>query len=422
MWFKKEKKTNNMNLLKKISAIAGLVLLTQMSYSQSTEIHGYVRNYTGMLAEDDGEFSIVQNTLDLEIGKGGMNMGFKVNPYVYHYTNQELDYGLREAYIDLFFKSMDIRVGKQQIIWGKADGVFITDVVSPKDLREFLLPEFEEIRMGITSLKMDYYIGNNSFELVWVPEFVPTQLPDQESIWFPSEYPSNATIDRSNKDIKPSVENSEIFAKYSLLSADFDLELMGGYMWDDDPAMHMERYMNPQTMMPDSLVIRPEHHRITLAGGSFSTDIGGVVIRSEGAFYDDKYFNVTDPTISDGLLKKDYLHYLVGFDFIIGGVNFSTQFIQETILDYNDAIQQDEFENTMTFLVKDDFLRDKLSLELFTYFGFNEQDALIRPKATYEVATGVNVIAGANLFVGDDGRFGQYNENDMYYFKLKYDF
>lgn len=411
-----------MNLLKKISIIAGLLLFTQLGYSQDTEIHGYVRNYTGILAEDDGEFSIVQNTLDLEIEQGGMNMGFKVNPYVYHYTNQELDYGLREAYIDLFFKSMDIRLGKQQIIWGKADGVFITDVVSPKDLREFLLPEFEEIRMGITSLKMDYYIGNNTFELVWVPEFVPTQLPDQESIWFPSEYPSNATVDRSQKDIKPSLENSELFAKYSLLSADFDLELMGGYMWDDDPAMHMGRYMNPQTMMPDSLVIRPEHHRITLAGGSFSTDVGGVVIRSEGAFYDNKYFNVTDPAIPDGLAEKDYLHYLVGFDFIIGGVNFSTQFIQETILTYNEAIQQDEFENTMTLLVRDDLFRDKLSLELFTYFGFNEQDALIRPKATFEVATGVNVIAGANLFVGDEGRFGQYNENDMYYFKLKYDF
>jgi hypothetical protein len=38
------------------------------------------------------------------------------------------------------------------------------------------------------------------------------------------------------------------------------------------------------------------------------------------------------------------------------------------------------------------------------------------------VATGVNFIAGANLFTGDEGRFGQYNENDMYYFKLKYDF
>lgn len=396
-------------------------MVFQIGYTQDADIHGYVRNYTGVLA-DDGNFSIIQNTLNMDITKTGMDMGFKVNPYVYHYVNDRLDYGLREAYIDLYFKSMDIRLGKQQIIWGQADGVFITDVVSPKNLREFLLPDFEEIRGGITSLKANYYVNNHTFELVMAPEFVPTQYPVKESTWFPAMYPGNAYIDSSQKDVKASVENSEVFFKYSLLSSALDLELMGGYMWDDDPAMHMERFMNPQTQALDSLVIHPQHHRISLAGGSFSTDIKGVVLRGEGAFYDDKYFPTTSITDQDGVVTKDYAHYLVGFDFIISGVNFSTQFIQETILDYEEDIRQDEVENTMTFLAKDDFFRDKLTLELFTYYGFKHKDALIRPKATYDMGRGVNFIAGANLFTGTEGRFGQYNQNDMVYFKLKYDF
>ena len=411
-----------MNVIKKITIIAGLLLLAQMGYAQSPEIHGYVRNYTGALLEEGGDFSIIQNTLDLDIEKTGMDMAFKANPYVYQYSNDRLDYGLREGYVDLYFNSMDIRLGKQQIIWGKADGVFITDVVSPKNLREFLLPEFDEIRMGITSLKLDYYMGNNTFELVWVPEFVPTQYPDRESIWFPNMFPDFANIDDSQKDIKPSIENSEIFAKYSLLSSKFDLELMGGYMWDDDPAMHMERYMDPLTGMPDSLVIKPEHHRISLAGGSFSTEIEGVVIRGEGAFYDDKYFMVDDRSNPGGTITRDYAHYLVGVDFILGGMNVSTQFIQENVFDHEDVMRQDQYSNTMTFLVKDDFFRDKLTLEFFMYYGLDNQGALIRPTATYEVASGVNLIAGANLFTGTEGRFGQYNKNDMAYFKLRYDF
>lgn len=411
-----------MNLIKQITAIIGLLLFVQMGYSQNTEIHGYVRNYTGSLTDDGGDFSIVQNTLNLDIEKTGMDMGFKANPYVYHYTNQELKYGLREAYIDLYFKSMDIRLGKQQIIWGKADGVFITDVVSPKNLREFLLPEFEEIRMGITSAKIDYYLGNNTFELVWVPEFVPTQLPDKESIWFPRQFPEIANIDRSEKDINPSIENSEVFFKYSRLSANFDLELMAGYMWDDDPAMHKEPFMNPQTGMLDSLAIHPKHHRIAMGGGSFSTDLGGIVLRGEGAFYHDKYFALNSFSDADGMIKKDYAHYLVGFDFDIAGAKISTQFIQEAIFNYEDALQQEQFTNTMTFLAKDEFLRDKLTLEFFMYYGFENSDALIRPTATYEVARGVNLITGANLFTGTEGRFGQYNKNDMVYFKLRYDF
>jgi len=411
-----------MKLVKKITAIAFLILAAQATYAQDTKMHGYVRNYTGALTDDRGNFSIIQNTLDLDIENTGMDMGFKVNPYVYHYANDRLDYGLREAYIDLYFQSMDLRLGKQQIIWGQAQGVFITDVVSPKNLREFLLPEFEEIRVGITSLKADYYVGNHTFELVWVPEFVPTRYPDRESIWFPTMYPDHAHIDPSQKDVPPSIENSEVFFKYSLLSSALDLELMAGYMWDDDPAMHMDRLMNPQTQTPDSLVIRPQHHRISLAGGSFSTDMGGMVLRGEGAFYDDKYFPTTSQPNPEGVVKKDYAHYLLGLDFIVGGVNFSTQFIQEVILDYENPIRQDEVETTMTFLAKDDFFRDKLTLELFTYYGFKHNDALIRPKASYEVATGVNLIAGANLFTGTKGRFGQFNRNDMVYFKLRYDF
>ena len=60
--------------------------------------------------------------------------------------------------MDLYFDNFDLRIGKQQIIYGKAEGVFITDVVSPKDLREFLLPDFEEIRMGITAAKLSYFL------------------------------------------------------------------------------------------------------------------------------------------------------------------------------------------------------------------------------------------------------------------------
>lgn len=412
-----------MNLIKKILISAGfIILISNVLIAQDTQMRGYVRNYTGALLEEGGDFSIIQNTFNLELEKTGMDMGFRVNPYVYHYTKEELDYGLREAYIDLYFDKIDIRLGKQQIIWGKADGVFITDVISPKDLREFLLPEFEEIRMGITALKLDYYMGNNSFELVWTPEFVPTHYPDKESIWFPNIFPTGVEVDQSKKNIKPSIENSEVFLKYSMLSSKFDLELMGGYMWDDDPAMHQERFMSQGSIMPDSVVIKPEHHRLTLAGGSFSTEISGVVVRGEGAYYKDKYFPDFSLNNPDGTIRKDYAHYLVGFDFLIGGVNFSSQFIQEVIFDYEETIQQEEFENTMTFLVQEDFLNNKLSLEFFMYYGFENNDALIRPTATYEVASGVNLITGANLFTGSEGRFGQYNQNDMVYFKLKYDF
>lgn len=413
------------NKYKKQLILLVCTVLSITAFSQeAVEIHGYVRNYTGVLTGQSSDYSIVQNTMDLSFEKRTPNMAFKLNPYVYQDAQKDdLDLGLREAYIDLFFNRFDLRVGKQQIVWGKADGVFITDVVSPKDLKEFLLPDFEEIRVGLTSIKLNYYVGlNGAFELVLAPEFVPTRYAEPGSIWFPNMPLQGAKINMSKKEITPSLKNSEVFLKFSKLSSFIDYEIMGGYMWDDDHSMHSRRYMNPQTQTLDSMVITPQHHRLGLFGGSLGTEIRGVVLRSEAAFYMGKKFMSTNPSSPDGLIEKDYLHYLIGADWITRGVNFSMQFIQEAIIDYNDDIAKDKTVNTVTFLANDSYYNDKLTVEFFAYWGLTNKDALIRPRLIYEIYNDLNLTVGANIFAGSKGQFGQFNNNDMVYFKLKYDF
>jgi hypothetical protein len=146
-----------------------LGMMGQAVFTQGISLYGYGRSYVGGFVQHDGEYSILQNTLDLRFDHRGAKASLYANPVVHHHPDQELDILLRQAYLDLHFDSMDIRLGKQQIIWGKADGVFITDILSPKDLREFLLPDFEEIRLGINALKMSYYHGNSTYEFVWMP-------------------------------------------------------------------------------------------------------------------------------------------------------------------------------------------------------------------------------------------------------------
>ncbi len=413
---------NNFN--KHLILLACTMLSITALSQQTPDIYGYVRNYTGVLTGQGSDYSIIQNTMDLSLEKRTPNMAFKLNPYVYQYAKKdEVDFGLREAYIDLFFKRFDLRVGKQQIVWGKADGVFITDVVSPKDLREFLLPDFEEIRIGITSIKLNYYFGtDNAFELVLAPEFEPTRYAEPGSIWFPAMPLQGVKINMAEKEITPAIKNSEAFLKFSKLSDFIDYEIMGGYMWDDDQSMHARRYMNPQTQTLDSVVITPRHHRLGLFGGSLGTEIRGVVLRSEAAFYMGKKFASPSPLVPDGLVEKDYVHYLVGADWITRGINFSVQFIQEAILDYDPNIAKDKTTNTMTFLAKDSYYNDKLSVEFFAYVGLTNEDALIRPRVIYELYNGLNLTVGANIFTGTKGQFGQFDKNDMAYFKLKYDF
>ncbi|HID39622.1 MAG TPA: hypothetical protein EYP36_08930 [Calditrichaeota bacterium] len=222
------------------------------------------------------------------------------------------------------------------------------------------------------------------------------------------------------KEVKGSLENSEVFAKFSALTSLVDFEIMAGYAWDDDPTMHISKTI--ENGQPVGVTVTPIHHRLTLGGGSFSTSLSGFVIRGEGAYYTGKYFVTADPMVTNAVTKKDYLHYLIGLDYTLWDIKLSGQFIQQAILDYEDPIEEDEIENTATFLARGDFLRETLTLELFSYIGINNSDALIRPRVYYDIADGFEILLGANIFTGDSGRFGQYDNNDMIYAKLKYSF
>lgn len=407
-----------------IGLVSGFVTM-----AQSPDISGFVRTYEGVNIEN-GDFSIIQQTTSLNFEKRGEKVSFKANPMLYLYNTDSLQLRLREAYMDMYFKNFDVRIGKQQVVWGKADGVFITDIVSPLDLSEFLLPDFDEIRQGVIATKLNYYFGSSTIEAIWMPIFSPNLRPDANSVWYVApDFPVAPKFDWSNSTVNPSLENSELFLKWSAMTSKIDFELMGGYTWDDNPTMHIQKEfeMNTSTTPPSpvltGLTITPEHHRLTVAGGSFSTELKGLIFRGEGAYYNGKYFQTEDPLATDALVQKDYLNYVVGLDFSIKNVKLSTQFIQKYILDYEDGINENEFHNTATFLARYDMMRETLHLELFSYIGLSDGDALIRPKITYDFDDSFSLLFGANIFVGDEGgQFGQYQDNSMIYAKIKYSF
>jgi len=383
-----------------------LVIITSLPfsalYASDLSFEGYVRNYIGVLTTGDLDYSVINNTFDLKMEYSMSNALLFVDSYMNYDMENSLEADLREVYVDIYLDRMDFRVGLQQVIWGKSDGVFITDVVSPKNLSEFLLPDFEEIRLGINGFKAVYFFDNSSFEFIWVPTFTPNTIADADSIWniYGKDFSS------SNDSVDYSLENSEGFARYSLFTSFIDFELMGAYMWDDEP----------------TIVSFPtwdlDHKRLLMGGGSFSSVLGDFILRGEGAFYSGKYF-LTDLFSN---VEKNYIHYLAGIDYNLSGWNLSTQFIQKIILEYEDAIVQDQIQNTMTFLLGKKFFRDTLLVEIFTYLEINDLNALLRPKITYDITDGMSLILGANIFMGEEGTFGQYSDNTMVYSKLKYSF
>lgn len=373
-----------------------LLLISSQINASDLSLHGSLQNYMGVLPSQDFEYSMMQNTFDLSMDYYGDNSAVHLSPSLTYDFDTELSVGLTEAYIDIYSQDMDIRIGKQQIIYGKTDGAFITDVVSPKNLTEFLLPDFDEIRLGVTAVKVDYYRGEETYELIWIPLFTPNTMPEADSIW------NKKGIDfgDSTNDIDPSIENSEIFGKYSRYSPTIDFDIMGGSMWDDEPTITTEGDFT--------------HHRMGIVGGSFSTSIQDWILRGEGAWNTGKYVTAT--------LKMDYLHYMVGLDTTINSWNLSAQFIEKVYLDYEENNAVNQWQNTVTLMANKEFSDNTLLFEIFTYLEFDDLNALIRPKITYRLSDDIKVTTGCNIFLGDSGTFGQFNENSLLYTKVKLSF
>ncbi|HSH51819.1 MAG TPA: hypothetical protein VK982_08880 [Bacteroidales bacterium] len=180
-----------------------------------------------------------------------------------------------------------------------------------------------------------------------------TKLTDKNFIWYPQLINQEILLIFNDAgDVDVNMENSEIFFKYSMLSLAIDFEIMAGYLWDDGFTAHKFPQRNLETNIITGIYVYPGYHRMGVVGGSFTTTPGGKVLQSEGVYYMGKHFS-TETFHNDGLVEKNYLHYLGGLAFSIAGITMSTPFSQKYKLDYSSDIVNNEFENTMLFLVND---------------------------------------------------------------------
>ncbi|MDD3903940.1 MAG: hypothetical protein PHO09_09710, partial [Sphaerochaeta sp.] len=99
---------------------------------------GMVRDYASLRFEA-GDIAVHEQTVDVKYEYFGDIGRLYIHPTLYSNPNEPLLFDLKEAYFDFYFSNIDLRVGKQTIIWGEAEGAFITDIVSPRDMRSFIL-------------------------------------------------------------------------------------------------------------------------------------------------------------------------------------------------------------------------------------------------------------------------------------------
>jgi len=147
---------------------------------------------------------------------------------------EPVDLFMGEAYVDLFgflLDDLDVRVGKQRISWGTADGINPTDNLNPYDFTNPL--DFDE-KIPTTAIKLTYYLGDGEFNAICLPYFTPTLLPASIQLPFAAfEPPAGIQLGHIGDRVRtPDFQVKNLAAaaklKYRLLDFDWSLSYFRG--------------------------------------------------------------------------------------------------------------------------------------------------------------------------------------------------
>ncbi len=387
------------------------------------DTHGFVDSHYGVRLGEPHDFITSRTRARIEswMCEGETWAYLSVNATEDGVVTGEKGIELREAFVEYVADSWDLRVGRQIIVWGKADGVAITDIICPRDYAEFFAAEYDDTRIPVDAAKWRYLGNSFDLEFIWLPRFIPATFPQQGSPWFrETGFPAGVHVEyQAVSEPELNLENGEFAAKASIYTSAVDLAVSCFRTWHDTPTAYREVVSQGDSVR---VSFRPEYERTVLYGAELSKPWGDVVLRAEAAYFTGLCFEPADE-LSEEMFERDVLKWMVGADWSPGGNWIVTvQFVDGFILDYEEAIADDEHSMLVTTSVSKTFLRESLELSGITYLGMSDNDMYARMAADYELADALHLSVGVDVLSGDGGRFGAYDDNDQIWVRAKYSF
>lgn len=332
--------------------------------------------------------------------------------------DQRFEFLLRENYLDISRGNFDFRIGRQHIIWGEMVGLFFADVVSAKDMREFVLPDFDILRIPQWAVRTEYSKNNFHADLIWIPFATLDKIgkPGAEFYPFAFPLPVEATFlseDRSGRN----PANSNYGIRLSQLINGWDVSAFYYHSLDASPTFYL---VNGSA---NELVFQPRHDRIDQIGATFAKDLGSMVLKGELIYTDGRKFNVLRPTQMNGLVKQNILDYVLGLDFSLPAeTRLNVQFFQRIFFSHDPDIVLDQFENGASILLNGKLGRD-LEAQTLLIHSLNRSDWMFRPRLSWNFARNWRLAVGADVFGGRPiGLFGRFDSKDRIYTEVRFSF
>ena len=453
---------NNNKLFQKMFLLSVFILTSSLFAQSDLSINGYIQT-DNRIRFDNGQFSWNENRLNLKFegapsdkyhffsevrlrGFGFPNVN-NTSELQTREKNNVYTWGLefREAYLDLYqfgFDDLDIRVGRQIIVWGTADKINPTNNISPDDLEDIF--NFGA-QMGANAIKADYYWDDVTLTGVFVPIFTPATLPygDYAKAFVPEfNIPPGMTIRNvSDKITLPETklsETSQFAFKVATNLFDYDLSL-SYYNGRDDFPLANEIIITPvDTLGTADVQSGMVYPKMQVIGADFSGSIFNIGFWGEGAMFlaDKVYMNtyIQTPMGLDPIDKsialddEPYFKYVLGFDYTFSNSWYvNAQFIHGFIHERG----KDNLNDYIAIRFEKKFFNDKLKIVpiggviTITDWGDmnNNYGIAGSPEITYYPTDNIELILGAFIMYGEgDNMFSRIQDQDELYVRAKVSF
>lgn len=353
---------------------------------------------------------------------------------------------VQELYFDYFpVPELKVRLGKQMLTWGEADGLRLMDMINPQDLRRgYLTRDLEDRKIGLWMARIDYDIpglDKTNFEFLWIPDFELSKIAPGGAAWAPAApvWLNQQFAGLAEAGLVPVIgdnrraqnfRNSRYGAKLSTNIGGADVSLNYLYSYGDASVF------NFKGVGPGPTFNLEQNYPFTnLVGATVNYDIGLGVLRGEFSYeFNKKFQNVT---MADWTEESDYFKGMVGFDYnlIIPGFNrdrsifISGQVFNFHIMDHNSNIINIPYgynvkkdETYASLLMNSGFLSDVITPQMFVFYDASYNQWWINPSVGIKNGTHWRYEIGANWFEGKNSQrlpLGAFKNDSTAYAQIK---
>ncbi len=316
-------------------------------------------------------------------------------------------------------KSLDIKIGRQIVVWGKSDSIRITDIINPLDNRLPAMTDIEDLRLPTGMLKLDYYLGSWNLSAMAIAEsrIFLEAAPYGEYFPVSNIFPTAPKPFFDLERPPTSWENMQYaFAANGVFSG-WDLSFYAADVYDSK--WHLELVNGA----PKRVV-----SKIKMLGTATNIALGSWLLKAEGAFISGVKYNST-------LDNKNRLDLLVGADYMgFSDTVLSLEISNRHIFDYEkqmgdlttpkpDYLDQDEMQTALR--ATRSFSNDTLNTTaLLSMFGQSwEYGGFARVWAEIELMDALNANIGVVEYIGGDKPFIEaIKNNDRVFADITYSF